>query len=44
MTGRDLVTVARASLPFFWVMVGSVVLFAAFPQIVLYLPQTMIGK
>jgi TRAP-type C4-dicarboxylate transport system permease large subunit len=44
MTGRDLVTVARASLPFFWLMVASVVLFAAFPQLVLYLPQTMIGR
>ena len=44
MTGRDLVTVARASLPFFWLLVAAVVLFAAFPQIVLVLPQTMIGR
>jgi tripartite ATP-independent transporter DctM subunit len=44
MTGRDLVTVARASLPFFCLLIAAVVLFAAFPQIVLYLPQTMIGR
>jgi tripartite ATP-independent transporter DctM subunit len=44
MTGRDLVTVSRASLPFFWLMLAATVLFALFPQLVLYLPQTMIGK
>jgi C4-dicarboxylate transporter DctM subunit len=44
MTGRDLVTVARASLPFFWLMLAATVLFALFPQLVLYLPQTMIGQ
>jgi TRAP-type C4-dicarboxylate transport system permease large subunit len=44
MTGRDLVTVARASLPFFCLLVLAIVLFAVFPQIVLYLPQTMIGR
>ena len=44
MTGRDLVTVARASLPFFFLLIAAVVLFTIFPQIVLYLPQTMIGR
>lgn len=44
MTGRDLITVARASLPFFCLLIVAVVLFAVFPQIVLYLPQTMIGR
>lgn len=44
MTGRDLATVTRASMPFFFIMLLSVALFAAFPQIVLFLPQTMIGR
>jgi tripartite ATP-independent transporter DctM subunit len=44
MTGRDLPTVARASLPFFFIMLAATALFAAFPQIVLYLPQTMYGR
>ena len=44
MTGRDLPAVARASLPFFFIMLAATALFAAFPQIVLYLPQTMNGR
>jgi tripartite ATP-independent transporter DctM subunit len=44
MTGRDLPTVARASMPFFFIMVAATALFAWFPQIVLYLPQTMYGR
>ena len=44
MTGRDLLTVARASMPFFCLLLVAVALFAIFPQIVLFLPQTMIGR
>jgi TRAP-type C4-dicarboxylate transport system permease large subunit len=44
MTGRDLLTVARASLPFFILLILAVVLLALFPEIVLYLPRTMIGR
>ena len=44
MTGRDLGTVARASVPFFLLLIFATVLLALFPQIVLYLPQTMIGR
>ena len=44
MTGRDLLTVSRASLPFLFLMLAATVLFTLFPQIVLYLPQTMYGR
>lgn len=43
MTGRDLVTVSRASLPFLALLILAVVLLALFPQIALYLPQRLIG-
>lgn len=44
MTGRDIGVVTRASMPFFFVMLLSVALFAAFPQLVLFLPEQMIGR
>lgn len=44
LTGRDLMTVARASIPFFCLLIGAIVLLAMFPEIVLYLPKTMIGR
>ncbi len=44
LTGRDLLTVARASIPFFFLLIAAIVLFAVFPEIVLYLPRTMIGR
>lgn len=44
MTGRDLMTVARASLPFFFLLFTAVVLLAVFPQIALFLPQLLIGR
>lgn len=43
LTGRDLMTVARASIPFFFLLIAALVLFAVFPDLVLYLPRTMIG-
>ncbi|HUH39998.1 MAG TPA: TRAP transporter large permease subunit, partial [Castellaniella sp.] len=44
LTGRDLMTVARASIPFFCLLIGAIGLLAMFPEIVLYLPKTMIGR
>ena len=43
VTGRYLVTVSRASLPFLALLILAVVLLALFPQIALYLPQRLIG-
>ncbi|WP_421681794.1 TRAP transporter large permease subunit [Stutzerimonas urumqiensis] len=39
LTGRDLGAVARASLPFFGLIVLAAVIITAFPEIVLFLPQ-----
>ncbi|WP_298014493.1 TRAP transporter large permease subunit [uncultured Castellaniella sp.] len=44
LTGRDLLAVAKASVPFFFLLVSAIVMFAIFPEIVLYLPRTMIGR
>lgn len=44
MTQRDIVTVAKASFPFFLLLIGAVVLFTIFPEIVLTLPQMVIGR
>jgi len=41
MTGRSIVYIARAALPFFLLMVAMVVLLYAVPQIVTFLPQQM---
>lgn len=39
LTGRDLGAVARASLPFFGLIVLAAIIITAFPDIVLFLPQ-----
>lgn len=44
MTNRDLFTVTRASIPFFLLLLASIVIFALFPQLVTLLPQTVFGK
>jgi tripartite ATP-independent transporter DctM subunit len=44
MSGKDSMTVARASLPFFFLMVAAVGLIVAFPGIVTWLPQVVMGK
>ncbi|MCM5571621.1 TRAP transporter large permease subunit [Burkholderiaceae bacterium FT117] len=44
LTGKDIFTVARHSLPFFMLMVIAVVLISVFPEIVLALPQAMVGR
>ncbi len=39
MSGKDSMTVARAALPFFWLLVVAVALITVFPQIVSVLPD-----
>lgn len=41
LTGRDILYVARAALPFFMLILAAIVLITWFPQIVTFLPQTM---
>jgi tripartite ATP-independent transporter DctM subunit len=44
LTGRDMMTVARNTLPFFCLMLAAVVLVTAFPGLVTWLPNTMFGR
>jgi TRAP-type C4-dicarboxylate transport system permease large subunit len=39
MSGQDSNTVARASLPFFFLLVVAVAIITAFPDIVMWLPR-----
>jgi len=39
MSGRDSLTVAKASLPFFFLLVATVAIITVFPEIVMVLPQ-----
>ncbi len=39
MSGRDSLTVAKASLPFFFLLVVTVVIITVFPDIVMLLPR-----
>jgi TRAP-type C4-dicarboxylate transport system permease large subunit len=41
LTGRDILYVARAALPFFLLIGAAIVLVTLFPEIVTYLPTTM---
>ena len=41
MSGRDSMTVARAALPFFFLLVVAVALITIFPKIVMWLPDTV---
>ncbi|WP_136255785.1 TRAP transporter large permease [Onishia niordana] len=41
MTGRSILHIARAALPFFGLMLLGVILITLFPQIVTYLPEAM---
>ena len=43
LTGADMLQVARASLPYFVVMVAFVALILVFPEIVTFLPNTMLN-
>ena len=42
MTGRDIVRITMAALPFFLLMILGVMLLAVFPEIALFLPKLMI--
>ncbi|MDQ2954500.1 MAG: TRAP transporter large permease subunit [Pseudomonadota bacterium] len=44
MTGRDIFTIGAYALPLFFLMCVAVVLIAAFPQLVLWLPSTMLDR
>ena len=44
LTGRDIFTVAKASLPFFLLMVVATALVTVFPEIVLSLPRAMTAR
>lgn len=44
LTGKDIFTVAKASFPFFLLMVVATVLITMFPEIVLSLPQAMTAR
>jgi len=41
LTGKDILYVARAALPFFMLILVAILLIGWFPEIVTYLPQTM---
>jgi C4-dicarboxylate transporter DctM subunit len=41
LTGHDIVDVARASVPFFFLLVVAVAILVAFPELATYLPQQM---
>ncbi len=41
MSGRDSMTVARASLPFFFLLAAAVALITVFPKIAMWLPDTV---
>jgi len=41
LTGKDILTITRATLPFFLLMLAAIALMHLFPEIALYLPQAM---
>ena len=44
MTGRDIVFIAKSSIPMFMLMVVAVILLTTFPQIALWLPEVMMAQ
>jgi tripartite ATP-independent transporter DctM subunit len=44
MSGKDSMTVARAALPFFWLLVLAVALITVFPKIVMWLPDVAFAE
>jgi TRAP-type C4-dicarboxylate transport system permease large subunit len=44
MTGKDSMEIARATLPFFVLLVVAVAILAVFPQIVTWLPQKVLAR
>ena len=43
-TGHNILYVARAALPFFFVLLAAIPILVAFPDIALYLPTTMLAR
>lgn len=44
MSGQGILTIARAAIPFFLILILATVLVVVFPQIATWLPQSMMGK
>ena len=44
MTGKDIFSIGKHALPFFFLMVFAVAIIWIFPEIVTYLPRQMLGK
>jgi TRAP-type C4-dicarboxylate transport system permease large subunit len=44
MSGKDSLYVARASIPFFFMLVAAIALITAFPGIATWLPEALMGK
>lgn len=44
LTGRNIIQIAYAALPFFALLLASVVLLVAFPDLALWLPRTMLER
>jgi tripartite ATP-independent transporter DctM subunit len=44
MTGRSLTYVARAALPFFWLLLAGTAVITVFPDLVTYLPNRMLNR
>jgi len=44
ITGRDIFTIARMALPFFLILVIATAILALFPEIALWLPNTMLNR
>ncbi len=41
LTGKDILYVAKAALPFFFIIASAIVIITMFPDLVLYLPKLM---
>lgn len=44
MSGQSILTIAKASIPFFLILIFATILVVVFPQIATWLPQYMMGK
>jgi len=44
MSGKDSLYVAKASIPFFFMLVAAIALITAFPAIATWLPEALMGK
>ena len=43
MTGQSILTIARASIPFFFLMLVAVVVIVLFPEVATWLPKFVMG-